>query len=79
MKQRYASFSYSLILLISKFKTMKKTYNQPACLVVALGTCHMMAESVNIYSGGATINSASDILVKEQNTPSDVNVWDEEW
>ena len=58
---------------------MKKTYNQPTCLVVALGTCHMMAESVNIYSGGATINSASDILVKEQNTPSDVNVWDEEW
>ena len=58
---------------------MKKTYNQPACLVVALGTCKMMAESLNINSGGTTIQSSSDILVKEQNTPSDVNLWDEEW
>ena len=58
---------------------MKKIYNQPTCLVVALGTCHMMAESLNINQGGATISSSNDILVKEQNTTSDVNLWDEEW
>ena len=58
---------------------MKKTYNQPACLVVELGTMHMMAESLTINSSGASITSSDDILVKEQNTPSDVNVWDEEW
>ena len=57
---------------------MKKTYNQPTCLVVALGTCHMMAESLTINSGGASISNSSDILVKEQNT-RDVNLWDSEW
>ena len=57
---------------------MKKTYIVPAMLAVQLGTCHMMAESLTINSGGATINNASDILVKEQNV-SDVNVWDNEW
>jgi len=57
---------------------VKKIYNQPTCLVVALGTCHMMAESLTISSGGATITSEGDILVKEQNV-SDVNLWDNEW
>lgn len=56
---------------------MKKIYNQPTCLVVALGTCKMMAESLTI--GGETITSSEDILVKEENTLSDVNLWDEEW
>ena len=58
---------------------MKKTYNQPECIVVQLGTCHMMAESLIINRDGGTINSSSDILVKEQNTSSDVNPWDDEW
>ena len=58
---------------------MKKTYISPEMLTVQLGTVHMMAESLTIASGGATINSSSDILVKEQNTPSDVNLWDSEW
>lgn len=57
---------------------MKKTYNQPTCIVVALDTCHMMAESLEIKSGGASIMYSSDILVKEQDV-SDVNLWDEEW
>ena len=47
-------------------------------LTVQLGTMHMMAESVGIYSGGATIENANDILVKE-NTVRDVNLWDNEW
>ena len=56
---------------------VKKIYNQPTCLVVALGTCHMMAESLTINSTN-TISSSGDILVKEQTT-TDVNLWDEEW
>ncbi|MBR5052556.1 MAG: hypothetical protein IKW91_04975 [Bacteroidaceae bacterium] len=58
---------------------MKKIYNQPTCLVVALGTCKMMAESFTIYSDGGTIGSSDEILVKEENTLSDINLWDEEW
>jgi len=55
---------------------VKKTYNQPTCLVVALGTCHMMAESIVINSTGETIQNDYDILTKEN---KDVNLWDEEW
>ena len=60
---------------------MKKIYNQPACIVVALGTIHMMAESltINNTSGGPTIGRSSSILTKEENTTTDVNLWDEEW
>ena len=58
---------------------MKKAYITPAMLTVQLGTCKMMAESLTISSSGTTINSSSDILVKEQNTPTDVNLWDDEW
>ena len=58
---------------------MKKTYIIPAIFAVELGTCKMMAESLNIdKSGTNTITNASDILVKEQNT-TDVNLWDNEW
>ena len=57
---------------------MKKTYNQPACAAVKLGTIQMMAESMTINRGSTSISNADQILVKEENT-SDVNVWDEEW
>jgi hypothetical protein len=58
---------------------MKKIYNQPACMVVGLGTMQMMAQSLIIdKSGTNSIQHSSDILVKEQNT-SDVNLWDNEW
>ena len=58
---------------------VKKTYISPEMLTVQLSAMHMMAESLNINQGGATISSSNDILVKEQNTTSDVNLWDEEW
>jgi len=57
---------------------MKKLYNQPACLVVALGTMHMMAESLIISEGGdgKTIENSNEVLTKEI---TDVNIWDNEW
>jgi len=58
---------------------MKRTYNQPACLVVQLGTLHILAESLPVGSGGGTITNPEEILVKEDNSVRDVNVWDEEW
>ena len=58
---------------------VKKTYISPEMLTVQLSAMQMMAESLNINPGGATISSSNDILVKEQNTTSDVNLWDEEW
>ena len=58
---------------------VKKTYISPEMLTVQLSAMQMMAESLNIIQGGATISSSNDILVKEQNTTSDVNLWDEEW
>jgi len=56
----------------------KKTYISPTMLSVQLGTVQMMAESLEIKRGGATIDNSNDILVKENNV-SDVNVWENEW
>lgn len=57
---------------------MKKIYNQPACVVVVLGTMQMMAASLPIGdgTGGGTIDNPDDILTKEN---KDINVWDKEW
>jgi len=56
---------------------MKKTYISPALVAVQLGTCHMMAESLEIERTGTTkIQSSNEILTKEN---KDVNLWDEEW
>ena len=55
---------------------MKKTYISPALVAVQLGTCHMMAESLDIVKTVTNIQSSDEILTKEN---KDVNVWDEEW
>ena len=55
---------------------MKKAYIIPASLTVALGTVHMMAESLPV--GGGTIDDPDDILTKEEKNGGK-NVWDEEW
>ena len=57
---------------------MKKIYNQPACVVVALGIQQIIAESLPVGggSGDDTIDDPEQILTKEN---KDVNVWDEEW
>ena len=54
---------------------VKKIYSQPACVVVALGTMHMMAESLHV-GGENPITDPNDILTKEY---KDVNLWDKEW
>ena len=48
-------------------------------LTVQLGTLHILAESLPVGSGGGTITNPEEILVKEDNSVRDVNVWDEEW
>ena len=57
---------------------VKKTYISPAALTVQLGTVQMIAQSLDINKGGASISNSNQILVKEEQT-SDVNLWDEEW
>ena len=69
------SLSNFLIITISKFQIMKKTYIIPAIFAVELGTCKMMAESLPV--GGETpIEDPNEILTKEN---KDVNIWNEEW
>ena len=58
---------------------MKRQYNQPACMVVELGTIQMMAESLTINTNAdssQTIDASEQILTKEI---TDVNLWDNEW
>ena len=67
---------------------MKKTYNQPTCIVVELASRDAMLQSVSATIsltgtsfGGRTSASTTTITdadVKEQNV-TDVNVWDKEW
>ena len=63
---------------------MKKTYNQPTCLVVELASRNAMLISASgtetlggtRYGGSTTDNSISGGDVKGM---SDVNLWDNEW
>ena len=57
---------------------MKKTYISPSMLVVRLGMTQPLATSSLGLDGSKTLGSG-EILVKEDNSVSDVNVWDEEW
>ena len=56
---------------------MKKTYNQPTCLVVELSTKQiMLSESITVHTedGAPAVEDASEILTKENKS-----IWDEEW
>ncbi|MBQ9169662.1 MAG: hypothetical protein IJ148_02405 [Bacteroidaceae bacterium] len=57
---------------------MKKTYQQPAFIIVELGTNNMMALSMTINNDtdDPVIESPDDILTKENR---DVNLWNKEW
>ena len=59
---------------------VKKIYNQPECIVVQLGTCKMIADSLRINNSydssdpNTYIGSSDQILTKENKS-----LWDEEW
>ena len=55
---------------------MKKTYIIPETLTIQLGTCRMIAESVDKDSNPVDPGIYD---VKEEVGLSDVNLWDEEW
>jgi hypothetical protein len=63
---------------------MKKTYNQPTCLVVQLRSRDSLLVTVSAtnslsntrYGGTTSVNSVTDADVKGTN---DVNLWDNEW
>ena len=57
---------------------MKKTYISPNMLVVQLAVTQHLAVSNLSVDRTQTLDSSSDILVKES-TSGDVNLWDEEW
>ena len=64
---------------------VKKIYNQPACLVVELGSRNMFMgvsatntglDGTSFVEGGTSTNNISDADVKGV---TDVNLWDSEW
>ena len=61
---------------------MKKTYIIPEALIVELGTCKMMAES--LPKSDEEIEDSSEILTKElqggkSSQGGGKSVWDDEW
>ena len=76
--KRYASFSYFLILLISKFQIMKKTYIIPEALVVSLFANAPVLQDPSVPSDNEHVN-AEDFEVKGASTGGSKNIWDEEW
>ena len=65
---------------------MKKTYNQPACLVVELASRNMFmgvsgTETLGGTSYGGTTSSAEGGAITSGDVKGmgDVNLWDEEW
>ena len=77
------SLSNSLIITISKFQIMKKTYIIPAELIVELNS-GAICQSLIIGSGNSDSSSGNGTdLVKEETGSSwnsgNKSVWDEEW
>ena len=81
--KRYASFSYFLILLISKFQIMKKTYISPEALCLSLdpkmplllGYSRMIAEE-------GQFTKEYNFVDDEEDAPAGggvKSIWDDEW
>ncbi len=66
VKQRYASFSYFLILLISKSHIMKKTYIIPLTQVETAQAEMMMAVSITSINGDAGIELGDGDIVPDE-------------
>lgn len=58
---------------------MKKTYKAPGVLVVNIRTNHMLAESIYSNENETITIESEGGWVKEQNTFSDKNIWEDEW
>ena len=59
---------------------MKKIYCKPETLVTAIHTQHLIAQSLLMGSGaGKQVTDVKDVLVKENRTYRDYNVWDDDW
>ena len=59
---------------------MKKIYCTPATLVTTIHTQHLIAQSLLMGSGeGKQVTDVTDVLVKENRTYRDYNVWDDDW
>jgi hypothetical protein len=68
---------------------MKKTYNQPSCIIVELGSRDSLlvtlssTDSTNGLSGvgygGTTSGGGNNITDADVKEITDVNVWDNEW
>ena len=58
---------------------MKKTYMSPAFIMVRLNPSNAILITSMGLDATQTLDNSSEILSKEYNSVSDVNVWDEEW
>ena len=74
-----ASLSNSLIITISKFQIMKKTYINPEIIVVRLMPTTVLAESTPQVTVSTDSSNSVDAGSVETKGVSNVNVWDEEW
>ena len=73
------SLSNSLIITISKFQIMKKTYINPEIIVVRLMPTTVLAESTPQVTVSTDSSNSVDAGSVETKGVSNVNVWDEEW
>ena len=75
-----ASLSNSLIITISKFQIMKKTYQSPEALIVKIQTSRgLLLSTSETQVSGDNGGWAKEEVGVGNSTVSDVNVWDEEW
>ena len=61
---------------------VKKTYNQPTCLVVELSSRDAMLQSISNTADGMSFGGGTgtnDVTSADTKGVSNVNVWDEEW
>ena len=57
--------------------TMKKTYIAPSVEVIKVGAISMLAASMGIND--KEVDTETDQLGREDNTPSSPNLWDQGW
>jgi hypothetical protein len=57
--------------------TMKKTYIAPSVEVIKVGAISMLAASMGIND--KEVDTETDQLGREDNTPSTPNLWDQGW